>query len=323
MSGASRQGYDAAGKERLPKNENNQQETKNTFLTTKKEMKKISILAVAAFMVASSFMSCNGSSNSDLKTSTDSLSAMFGEMYGYGVSGELEHGPDSARLDKAQFIKGMELVLNADTSDVSYVMGIGLGNQLVNMFRNIKQTQKVEFDVQIVLNEFKKAFLADSAKDPQAIQMKVMELMQRVSREAKENDPEAVANKKAGADYIAAAMAKDKEIKKTASGLAYKVINEGTGECFKTTDRIMVKYVGKHIDGTEFDAQKENAVAMSPMGVVPGFKEGLLMMKPGAKYTLYIPGDLAYGVEGRGGNIKANETLVFEVETIGLEPEKK
>ena len=43
-------------------------------------MKKISILAVAAFMVASSFMSCNGSSNSDLKTSTDSLSAMFGEM---------------------------------------------------------------------------------------------------------------------------------------------------------------------------------------------------------------------------------------------------
>ena len=87
MSGASRQGYDAAGKERLQKIENNQQETKNTFLTTKKEMKKISILAVAAFMVASSFMSCNGSSNSDLKTSTDSLSALFGEMYGYGVSG--------------------------------------------------------------------------------------------------------------------------------------------------------------------------------------------------------------------------------------------
>ena len=51
MSGASRQGYDAAGKERLQKIENNQQETKNTFLTTKKEMKKISILAVAAFMV--------------------------------------------------------------------------------------------------------------------------------------------------------------------------------------------------------------------------------------------------------------------------------
>ena len=286
-------------------------------------MKKISILAVASFMVASSFMSCNGSSSSDLKTPTDSLSAMFGEMYGYGVSGELEHSPDSARLDKAQFIKGMELVLNADTSDVSYVMGIGLGNQLVNMFRNIKQTQKVEFDTQIVLNEFKKAFLADSAKDPQAIQMKVMELMQRVSREAKENDPVAVANKKAGADYIAAQMAKDNTIKKTASGLAYKVINEGQGECFKTTDRIMVKYVGKHIDGTEFDAQKENAVAMSPMGVVPGFKEGLLMMKPGAKYTLYIPGDLAYGVEGRGGNIKPNETLVFEVETEGVEPEKK
>lgn len=286
-------------------------------------MKKISILAVAAFMVASSFMSCNGSSNSELKTPTDSLSALFGEMYGYGVAGELQHGPDSAKLNKESFIKGMELVLNADTSDVSYIMGIGLGNQLVNMFRNMKQTQKVEFNTQIVLNEFKKAFRADSAKDPQAIQMKVMELMQRVTREAKENDPKAIANKKAGADYIAAQMAQDKDIKKTASGLAYKVINEGAGECFKTTDRIMVKYVGKHIDGSEFDAQKENPVSMSPMGVVPGFKEGLLMMKPGAKYTLYIPGDLAYGVEGRGPSIEPNETLIFEVETVGVEESKK
>ncbi len=287
-------------------------------------MKKISILAFAAVVAASSFMSCNGSSNSELKTSTDSLSALFGEMYGYGVAGELQHGPDSAKLDKASFIKGMELVLNADTSDVSYIQGIGLGNQLVNIFRNIKQSQKVELDSRLFLNEFKKAFLADSTKDPQAIQMKVMELMQRVSREAKENDPKAIANKKAGADYIAAQMAKDKEIKKTASGLAYKVINEGAGECFKTTDRIMVKYVGKHIDGSEFDAQKENAVSMSPMGVVPGFKEGLLMMKPGAKYTLYIPGDLAYGVEGRMPSIEANETLIFEVETVGVEaPAKK
>ena len=286
-------------------------------------MKKISILAVASIMAATTFVGCNGISNSDLKTPTDTLSAKFGEMYGYGVAGELQHGPDSAKLNKDSFIKGMELVLNADTSDVSFTQGVALGSQLVQMFRNIKDRQHVEFNARIVLNEFKKAFKSDSTKDPQAIQMQVMELMQRLSREAVENSPEAIANKKAGEAYIAAEMKKDPSIKKTESGLAYKVINEGAGETFKTTDRIMVKYVGKHIDGTEFDAQKEKAVSMSPMGVVPGFKEGLLMMKPGAKYVLYIPGNLAYGPEGRGGTIKANETLVFEIETEGLEPEAK
>lgn len=284
-------------------------------------MKKISILASAALLVASAFTSCNGNSKSELKTPTDSLSAYFGEMYGYGVAGELKQGPDSAKFNKDSFLKGLELVMDADTSDVSYVQGVALGAQLQQMFRQIKDQQHVEFNTRVVLQEFKKAFKSDSTKDPQALQMKVMELMQRISREALENSPEATNNKKAGEAYINAQIKKDPSIKKTASGLAYKVLAEGAGETFKTTDRIMIKYKGTHIDGSQFDASTE-PVSMSPMAVVPGFKEGLLMMKPGAKYVLYIPGNLAYGPEGRGDAIKPNETLVFEVEAIGLEPEK-
>jgi FKBP-type peptidyl-prolyl cis-trans isomerase len=52
--------------------------------------------------------------------------------------------------------------------------------------------------------------------------------------------------------------------------------------------------------------------------MVPGFGEGLQLMSPGAKYILYIPSDLAYGVRGRGADMPSNSTLVFEVETIGL-----
>ena len=62
----------------------------------------------------------------------------------------------------------------------------------------------------------------------------------------------------------------------------------------------MVKYKGTKIDGSTFDESKE-AIAMSPMRVVRGFKEGLLMMSPGASYILYVPGDLAYGVDGNRG----------------------
>lgn len=283
-------------------------------------MKKISILAVVALMGVSTFVSCNGNTKSELKTPTDTLSAYFGQMYGYGVSGELTKGPDSAKFDKAAFIKGFELATNVDTADVSFVQGMALGNQFNQIFREVKSRQQIDMNTQIVINEFKKAFMSDSAQDPQFLQMKVMELMQRISREAKENSPEAIANKKAGEEYIADMMKKDASIKKTESGLAYKVVNEGAGEAFKTTNRIMVKYKGTHIDGSTFDESKD-AIAMSPMSVVPGFKEGLLMMKPGAKYILYIPGNLAYGPEGRG-QIKPNETLIFEVETLGVEPEK-
>lgn len=279
-------------------------------------MKKISILAGLALVAATAFTSCNGGSKSDLKTPTDSLSAYFGEMYGYGVKGELTSGPDSAKFDKNAFIKGLEAAMNVDTSDVSYMQGMQLGTQLTGMFRQIKEQQHVDFNTKIVLDEFKKAFSSDSVKDPQAIQMKVMELMQRVSREAIENSPEAIQNKKAGEAYINSQMKKDPTIKKTASGLAYKVVAAGEGAEFKSTDQIMVKYKGTHIDGNQFDASQDFE-RMSPMEVVPGFKEGLLMMKPGAKYVFYIPADLAYGPEGRG-DIKPNETLVFEVETSGV-----
>jgi len=84
----------------------------------------------------------------------------------------------------------------------------------------------------------------------------------------------------------------------------------------------MVKYKGTKIDGSVFDESKE-AVAMSPVSVVPGFKEALLMMSPGAQYIIYVPGELAYGVDGRMPRIEPNETLIFELETIGVEPAKK
>lgn len=281
-------------------------------------MKKFLISAAAALMLLPMVVSCNGNSKSDLKTPGDSLSYYFGQMYGYGVAGEAKKGPDSAKFNKEEFMKGLEFVLSSDTANTSYNQGMALGVQLQQMMRQVKETQNVNIDTKLWLAAFKKAFMSDSLKDPNELQMKVMDLMKRVSAEAKAKDPKAIENKKAGEAFVAK-MLKDPTIKKMPSGLCVKVVKEGNGKKFGPNDRIMVKYDGKHIDGKTFDNGQGQAVPMSPNGVVPGMKEALMMMSPGAHYIIIIPANLGYGAEGTGP-IGPNETLLFDVQTLGVQP---
>lgn len=283
-------------------------------------MKKISIIAVMAIVAVLTLSNCDGLSTTQLRTSEDTLSAKFGQMYGYGIAGEIMRSADSSTFDRESFAKGIELVLSADTSDIYYIQGLGYGARLVEMFRQARERDRIEFNTDIIMKEFKKTFLADSIHDAQFIQAEFNTMMKRISREKKENDPVAIQNKKVGEAFINDLVKNDTDVKVTESGLAYKVLAEGEGETFAKNQRIMIKYKGTKIDGEVFD-EKEEAVAMSPMSLVVGFREGVTMMKPGSKYMLYIPGDLAYGVDGKG-EIGPNETLIFEVETVGLAPER-
>ena len=114
---------------------------------------------------------------------------------------------------------------------------------------------------------------------------------------------------------------KSKEgVKTTASGLQYKVVKEGTGKSPAATDNVLVHYEGKLLDGTVFDSSIKRGEPISfPLNrVIPGWTEGLQLMKEGGKSTLYIPSKLAYGASGAGGAIGPNETLIFEVELIKI-----
>lgn len=107
-------------------------------------------------------------------------------------------------------------------------------------------------------------------------------------------------------------------VKTTASGLQYKVLREGTGKQPVATDTVEVNYEGRLIDGTVFDSSYKRGQSISfPLnGVIPGWTEGVALMKEGAKYEFYIPSNLAYGSHGAGGAIGPDETLVFDVELI-------
>ena len=101
----------------------------------------------------------------------------------------------------------------------------------------------------------------------------------------------------------------------TKSGLQYKVIQEGQGNSPSASDVALVAYKGMLTDGTVFD-QNEQAV-MPVDAVVPGFSEGLQLMRPGGEYQLFIPPQLAYGEDvPEGGPIPPNSVLIFDVKLL-------
>ena len=132
-----------------------------------------------------------------------------------------------------------------------------------------------------------------------------------------ENSPPAESNK--GEKFLAENKTKEGVIT-TASGLQYKVLTEGSGKSPTATDTVVCHYRGTLLDGTEFDSSyKRGEPAEFPLNrVIPGWTEGVQLMKEGAKYQFFIPSNLAYGPRGAGGVIGPDATLIFEVELIKI-----
>lgn len=128
-------------------------------------------------------------------------------------------------------------------------------------------------------------------------------------------------NKKAGEDFLAENGAKPGVIT-TASGLQYKIIEEGVGPSPKSTDKVKVNYEGKLINGKVFDSsyKRGTPAEFRVTGVIPGWTEALQLMKTSSKWELFIPSDLAYGQRG-SQSIGPNETLIFTVELLEIMPE--
>ena len=113
-------------------------------------------------------------------------------------------------------------------------------------------------------------------------------------------------------------LSKDFEV--TPSGLRYKILNKGNGDSPTKGDKVKVHYKGMLIDETVFDSSyKRNQPIEFNVGigqVIPGWDEGIMLLKKGEKAKFIIPSNLGYGEAGAGGVIPSNATLVFEVELL-------
>jgi peptidylprolyl isomerase len=111
-----------------------------------------------------------------------------------------------------------------------------------------------------------------------------------------------------------------KPIVTTASGLKYVDLVVGTGPAVKQGDHVVVKYVGKLLDGTKFDTSADHGgtfpYVQGVTSLIPGWTEGTSTMKVGGKRKLIIPPQLGYGQEGAGDAIPPNSTLIFEIEVV-------
>jgi len=131
-----------------------------------------------------------------------------------------------------------------------------------------------------------------------------------------------VAKNHAAAATFLAENAKKEDVKTTDSGLQYRVLSPGAGASPTKADEVMVNYKGSLLDGTVFDssAQHGGPQPLPVGGVIPGWTEALLMMKPGAKWQLFIPPKLAYDERSPSPVIPPGSMLVFDVELVSIKP---
>ena len=197
--------------------------------------------------------------------------------------------------------------LNTEMEKVSYSLG-------VNVAKSVKNQGLESIDSEAIAQAFTDVFEGNELKiSEQESNVILQEYFGKLAQKAQS------ANVEAGQKFLAENGKRDGVVT-TATGLQYEVLAEGSGDSPKETEQVTVHYHGTLIDGTVFDSSVERGQpATFPVnGVIPGWVEALQLMKPGAKYKLFIPSNLAYGERGAGGSIGPNATLIFEVELISI-----
>lgn len=197
--------------------------------------------------------------------------------------------------------------------DVSYSLGYQVGGDF--------KRQDLEIRPPMLLQGIKDALSGDSPlMNAQEMRKTLVDMQKTVAaameREKRDQDEKRLEE---GREFLAA-NAKKEGVVTLASGLQYKVIKEGSGQSPKPGDTVTVHYRGTLIDGTEFDSSHRRGEPSTFRSdkVIKGWQEALTMMKPGSKWSLSVPPELAYGDKSPGRQIPANSTLIFEVELLSV-----
>ncbi len=190
---------------------------------------------------------------------------------------------------------------------ISYALGISLGNNLKSSGFSQIDTQRLADGIKHVIEN---ETLEMSLNEAQAV---VNAYFQQLQEQAFEK------NIREGKEFLAA-NAKRPEVKTTATGLQYEILNQGTGTTPKASDTVKVHYHGTLISGEVFDSsvQRGEPATFGVTQVIQGWVEALQLMPVGSKWKLYIPSELAYGEQGAGQLIGPHTSLIFEVELLDI-----
>ena len=205
--------------------------------------------------------------------------------------------------------------LKTEKDKVSYGIGVEFGTSL--------KSQGVEVDPDMLAKGLKDAIsgakLLMTEDDLRQVLTAFQEEMKLKQAEAR--NAAAEANKKAAETFLAA-NAKKEGVVALPDGLQYKIVKAATGAKPTDADTVVLQYRGTLLDGTEFDSSFSTGhpATFQVKGLIPGFREALLLMPVGSTWQFFIPSDLAYGENGAGEVIGPNAALIFQIDLISIEP---
>jgi len=201
--------------------------------------------------------------------------------------------------------------LDTEVSKLSYAFGMDIGKSLQNMGE--------EIDLNALIQAMKDIMTGNDLllTHEDALEIQRTFIARKQAEMADQAKIAAEENKQKGDAFLKSNAAADMVVT-TDSGLQYIVLKEGDGPSPSATDTVKVHYSGTLLDGTIFDSSytRGQPATFQANQVIPGWQEGLQLMKTGAKFKFFIPSSLAYGERGAGQKISPNATLIFEVELL-------
>lgn len=211
------------------------------------------------------------------------------------------------------FAQAQDLDLTDERTQISYSIGVNIGQNLVMQ----GLTTDIDMDAFMV-------GLSDIvAGEPQLTEDQMMQALTRFQQELMDRAEAEMDAARAESEAFLADNAQAEGVASTASGLQYLVLESGdsSGTSPQATDAVLAHYEGRFVNGDVFDSSIERGEPAQFVlnQVIPGWTEGLQLMRPGDKWRLFIPSDLAYGPDG-SGPIPPHATLIFDVELLEVNP---
>lgn len=195
----------------------------------------------------------------------------------------------------------------------SYMVGLDLGKDL--------QTQELGLNVEPLLQGLRDSLQGNTPllSGAELESTKKAFVKERLAARAKAVGPEAEKNLKEGEAFLQENAGKEGG-KTLPSGLQYKVLKAGDGASPSLQDNVKAHYIVKSLDGKELDStHKLEGPAIFPVnGVIPAWTEALQLMKVGDKWEIYAPSYMAYGEKGVGKVVGPFQSLIFEMELLGI-----
>ena len=218
-------------------------------------------------------------------------------------------------LGSASFTQAEDLDMTTDKAQLGYTYGVQIGQELVNsgLAKDIELAAVLAAITDITSGKESKISLEQQQAAQQKYQDKQIAAYEVMA-----------STNKAMSDAYMVENAKKAGVKTTESGLQYEMLREGKGAATTNNSMVKVHYTGKMIDGSTFDSSYDRGepATFSAGAVIPGFSEGLQLMKEGGKIRLHIPADMAYG-DRAPESIGPNQALIFEVELIEVKDAPK